>query len=301
MAFLDNSGDIILDAVLTDTGRYRLAKGDGSFRIAKFALGDDEINYGLFVSNTGSAYQDLAILQTPVFEAFTNNDSLMKSTLTTISDENLLYLPTLKVNELIAGTERHSNGMFTIAVNQETEDKLTNSDKVLFGYSGNISRWIQIDQGIDSAEVPPTRALSSELVETTYLITIPNWAGKIIAKDSMSEARLAYIDDDDQANYYLTTGDANGHVVTIGDTNPNSTTQVHAGSRGTSCQFRIMASLDLLANSLFTKLGSTVSMSDVGGTETSTYYYLDTNVGCKGVTTGFNIPIPVRFIKYKTE
>ncbi len=31
MAFLDNSGDIILDAVLTDTGRYRLAKGDGSF------------------------------------------------------------------------------------------------------------------------------------------------------------------------------------------------------------------------------------------------------------------------------
>ena len=48
MAFLDNSGDIILDAVLTDTGRMRLAKGDGSFKIAKFALGDDEINYELF-------------------------------------------------------------------------------------------------------------------------------------------------------------------------------------------------------------------------------------------------------------
>ena len=45
MAFLDNSGDIILDAVLTDTGRLRLAKGDGSFNITKFALGDDEINY----------------------------------------------------------------------------------------------------------------------------------------------------------------------------------------------------------------------------------------------------------------
>ena len=42
MAFLDNSGDIILDAVLTDTGRKRLAKGDGSFRITKFAFGDDE-------------------------------------------------------------------------------------------------------------------------------------------------------------------------------------------------------------------------------------------------------------------
>ena len=48
MAFLDNSGDIILDAVLTDTGRARLAKGDGSFKIAKFAFGDDEINYSSF-------------------------------------------------------------------------------------------------------------------------------------------------------------------------------------------------------------------------------------------------------------
>ena len=38
MAFLDNSGDIILDAVLTDEGRRRLALGNGSFNIAKFAL-----------------------------------------------------------------------------------------------------------------------------------------------------------------------------------------------------------------------------------------------------------------------
>ena len=75
MAFLDNSGDIILDAVLTDTGRRRLARGDGSFNIAKYALGDDEINYGSYdADNTsGSAYYDLQILQTPVLEAFTNN------------------------------------------------------------------------------------------------------------------------------------------------------------------------------------------------------------------------------------
>ncbi len=39
MGFLQNDGDIILDAVLTDTGRMRLAKGDGSFKISKFGLG----------------------------------------------------------------------------------------------------------------------------------------------------------------------------------------------------------------------------------------------------------------------
>jgi len=81
MGFLDNSGDIILDAVLTDTGRMRLAKGDGSFKIVKFALADDEINYELYNTNhaSGSAYYDLEILQTPILEAFTDNAASMKS------------------------------------------------------------------------------------------------------------------------------------------------------------------------------------------------------------------------------
>ena len=100
MAFLDNSGDIILDAVLTDTGRLRLAQGDGSFKIAKFALGDDEINYSLYNKNhaSGSAYYDLEVLQTPVLEAFTNNTSNLKTKLITISRTNILFMPVLKIN-----------------------------------------------------------------------------------------------------------------------------------------------------------------------------------------------------------
>jgi len=100
MAFLDNSGDIILDAVLTDTGRLRMAQGDGSFKISKFALGDDEINYGLYNKDhlSGSAYYDLEVLQTPVLEAFTNNTSNLKTKLVTMSRTNVLYMPVLKVN-----------------------------------------------------------------------------------------------------------------------------------------------------------------------------------------------------------
>ena len=101
MAFLDNSGDIILDAVLTDTGRMRLAKGDGTFKIVKFALGDDEIDYGLYNKNhsSGSAYYDLEVLQTPLLEAFTNNTSMMKYKLMSIARTNLLYLPVMKLYE----------------------------------------------------------------------------------------------------------------------------------------------------------------------------------------------------------
>lgn len=100
MAFLDNSGDIILDAVLTDTGRLRLAQGDGSFKISKFAIGDDEINYALYNKDhaSGSAYYDLEVLQTPVLEAFTNNTSNLKTKLLSISRTNILYMPVLKLN-----------------------------------------------------------------------------------------------------------------------------------------------------------------------------------------------------------
>ena len=100
MAFLDNSGDIILDAVLTDTGRLRLAQGDGSFKISKFALGDDEINYALYdkAHQSGSAYYDLQIMQTPVLEAFTNNTSNLKTKLVSISRTNVLFMPVLALN-----------------------------------------------------------------------------------------------------------------------------------------------------------------------------------------------------------
>ena len=78
MGFLDNSGDIILDAVLTDVGRKRMA--EGQFKIAKFALGDDEIDYSLYNADhpSGSAYYDLEILQSPVMEAATKQASSIK-------------------------------------------------------------------------------------------------------------------------------------------------------------------------------------------------------------------------------
>ena len=79
MGFLDNSGDIILDAVLTDYGRQLLARGDGSFKITQFALGDDEINYGLYdLTAAGTAYYDLNILQTLKINSLKKNSSFFE-------------------------------------------------------------------------------------------------------------------------------------------------------------------------------------------------------------------------------
>ena len=101
MAFLNNSGDIIIDAVLTDEGRRRLALGGGQFRPVKFALSDEEIDYSLYNKNnaSGSAYYDLNVLQTPIFEPTTYSNSGLKTKLFTYSDQNLYYLPILLLNQ----------------------------------------------------------------------------------------------------------------------------------------------------------------------------------------------------------
>jgi len=97
MGWLDNStNNIILDAVLTDYGRSALAKNDGSFRIVKFSLGDDEINYGLITKYGRTIGREKIEKNTPVFEAFTNQNLGLKYKMVSIP-RPLLYLPKLNL------------------------------------------------------------------------------------------------------------------------------------------------------------------------------------------------------------
>jgi hypothetical protein len=85
MGYLDNS-IVTVDAILTKKGRELLAKGDGSFRITQFALGDDEIDYTLYnpTHPLGSAYYGQAIENLPLLEAFPDETQSMKYKLTTL-------------------------------------------------------------------------------------------------------------------------------------------------------------------------------------------------------------------------
>jgi len=93
MGFQDNSGEIFIDAVLTDLGREKLARNDGSFEIVAFRFGDDEIDYRFWNELTGSDSKDRKILDTPVFEAFTNENIALKYPLITIRNARLQFLP----------------------------------------------------------------------------------------------------------------------------------------------------------------------------------------------------------------
>jgi len=313
MGFLDNSGDIILDVVLTDHGRMLLAKGDGSFQITKFALSDEEVDYSLYDRNhlSGSAYYDLEILQTPILEAFTNNSSTMKTRLQTYTNMELLFLPVLRLNQgvsvnMLAG-ETGVSGSFAIPVNGETEDNNGSSDALgigrdldgsikkgfLFGES-LIGTVIKVDQGLDTTEISPKRRLDDELKETSYTVQMDNRLCKLV--DSQGTlATFDYLDDDNIAYYTVDLGDT--FVTEITD-DTVSASQVIQGPRGTSLEFRLQSSMDLNTSSfLFEQLGGTVSLIMQKSGPDPDVKFIDSNIRVVGVKTGVMIDIPVRFLR----
>ena len=292
MAFLDNSGDIIIDAVLTDTGRFRLAQGDGSFKIVKFALGDDEIDYALY--GTGSdATADLQIMQTPILEAFTNNASSLKSKLVSISRNNILYMPVLLANNEKQNALNNTLNMYVVAADETTEN---NTDQTqapfLFGENVNNGSNLRVDQGIDSDAISPKFSIETDLEETQYIIEIDNRLGTIVSQEGPA-ASVSFIDDDNIASYTLSMNSDPSYVTKNASTTPAG--QVIRGPRGTTLKFSIKASIELNTSTyLFDTLGS----SDSGLTGlTGNYKYIDTTVRIQGATTGAQVDLPVRFVK----
>ena len=132
MGFLDHStNNIIIDAVLTDTGRRKLADNNGSFRIAFFSLADDEVDYSIIEQYGRTVGKEKIAKNTPVFEAQTSGDIALKYRLLTLSDPQVINLPSLSVagtTGLITGNEinfgRTSNTQQTVSVQQTIQGNL---------------------------------------------------------------------------------------------------------------------------------------------------------------------------------
>ena len=180
MAFLDNSGDIILDAVLTDVGRKRMARGN--FQVTKFALGDDEIDYGLYDKNhpSGSAYYDLEILQTPILEAFTQANASLNYGLITYTRNDLLYLPTIVMNTKNPGLSeriaiKSAQNVFYLADDTKSDNSGNTTSTNLNSDLGNLNsvlisnntekKYLLIETGIDSTDLK-----STSTNQNTYLL-----------------------------------------------------------------------------------------------------------------------------------
>jgi len=190
MAFLDNSGDIILDAVLTDVGRRKMA--NGNFRISKFALGDDEINYGQYDIDqpSGSAYSELEILQTPIFEAVTAQNSAINYGLLSMTRTDILYMPTIKVNNNFASAVLPSGTVYYLAVNGETADRVksanstpasplgTKGEMLIPSLEGMSDKRLYFESGIDTTDEEANSVARQSLItsvgmlDTTFAVSV---------------------------------------------------------------------------------------------------------------------------------
>jgi len=306
-SFLKNTGDIILDAVLTDEGRRRLSLGDGSFKIAKFGLGDDEINYGTYDAAATTGQEDVELMKTPIFEAYTNNASSMKSKLITVEDNNLLYLPVMVVNTELSKfssfTGYTSNYFVPVKVADstgadQTYNKLTGSLNSKDGILtvGMAGQSVYVDQGFNSTDTDKTKNLKEEsvfLYESEYNVIVDDRLATLFTTTGAAITQKS-VDDDGMATYSFTENTSQNIVSKMPAPSSNTDTNSSLlGTRGSRLQFTVGDNINLRAsNTLFTRLGSTVTIGGV------TYRLIRSTIKVIGVTTGYSLEIPVIFAKY---
>lgn len=125
MGYLDQStNNIILDAVLTDTGR-RLLASQGRFVITKFALADDEVDYSIIEQYGRTVGKEKIEKNTPVFEALTNPNLALRNSLVSVStvSNTVTYLPKLSISPAgIISLNFSSKSAQTVNITLEIED-----------------------------------------------------------------------------------------------------------------------------------------------------------------------------------
>ena len=340
MAFLDNSGDIILDAVLTDLGRKRLS--EGNFRITQFALGDDEIDYSLYNKDhpSGSAYYDLEILQTPVFEAFTRTNANINYGLMSYNgNTKLLYLPIMLLNEKanVPDNITSTSGVSYLAVNDGTKTNVTTAVGTAVGRAGSVSSKFIFETGLQTAG-DPDRTIANR---TSYIVN-----NGLLDRDFTLSCDKRFINkvipiNTNSSKFKYANGNTSGGInISVGDGTGDSTANSVAGNTGLDnyVSYNIGA-IDNLVDKVTGNDGNDLNKSqftgprarvtaftldihdtmkqDPGGTSPTkyslygktaqtlfggpeTYDYIDTIVYIRGNTTGVTAQLPVRIIRQNT-
>ena len=124
MAFLNNVGTIKIDAILTDIGRKRMVQG--RFKVTRFCLGDDEIDYKMFsVENNDGSKLKLA----PTLEALNGENASLTYGLEDHNSDDILYIPQIKLNSVIDNAVKTKGSVpnpefIYLSVNDETSTQL---------------------------------------------------------------------------------------------------------------------------------------------------------------------------------
>jgi len=166
MAYVDNKS-ITVDAVLTKRGRELLAQ-TGNLNITSFALADDEIDYSLYNPNhpQGSAYYDIAIRNTPIFQPLSDETQSMKYKLVTLA-QGVTSIPVISLNIQSIDVQKDNKSDNVISPTTNPAYNLT------LGYTAILS-----NKKIGTLIVDQTNAAN------TTTSTVPSFANDLISTSS---------------------------------------------------------------------------------------------------------------------
>jgi len=336
MAFLDNSGDIILDAVLTDLGRQRMAEAGGNSTIVKFGLGDDEINYGTYdlAHPSGSAYYDLEIMQTPVFQATTATNANINYGLLKLADNSILYLPAIAINDgkISKIAIGKYNNMIYVCTNSETQEKITVATSGDAALKNNVmivtdasTPFVIFESGLDTFEIAATEAnrssylVTPDLIDSTFTISADSRfitsVGGLKADSYLRNTSENKVEEDLRLAYTTTAGTSanldnynlfsmkgvSNEITEPSVTGNDNIISAIKGPRGTvgGLNFDVPAELKTIAGGtvsrLFSQYGTVNSNLFATGYK---YDYIDTTVYVTGDFSSATLQIPVRIIRY---
>ena len=161
MAYIDNQ-TITVDAILTKKGRELLAK-NGNLNITSFALADDEIDYSLYNSShpNGSAFYDIALRNTPIFEPLSDETQTMKYKLVTLN-QGVTSIPSITIAQDKISVNRDYTGEIIVSPSTNPSYNLT------LGYTAILG-----NKNVGVLIVEETNSINS------VSNTIPTFAGDI--------------------------------------------------------------------------------------------------------------------------
>ena len=161
MSYIDNQ-TITVDAILTKKGRELLAQ-NGNLNITSFALSDDEIDYTLYQPNhpNGSAFYDIALRNTPVFEPVSDETQTMKYKLVSLN-QGVTSIPVISIAQDKISVPRDYTGDIIISPSTNPAYNLS------LGYTAILA-----NKNVGSLVVQQANSINS------VSSTIPTFAGDI--------------------------------------------------------------------------------------------------------------------------
>ena len=308
MSKLENDA-LIVDAILTDEGRRRIAAGN--FTIAKFAFSDDEIVY----SKAQQASSSVKFQNTPILEATSENTRALKYKLLSLDgDYTFLNSTRLVTDKSHAGTPQASSpsvaaGKYVIISTKTTYDNHygTATDAVSFpngyipGYDvtelNSEQDFIKIDHGInnktgDNVEYGFSSKLPAELSETEFMVKLDHRIARLVSPDG-SIRRENTLDDDFIATYVITSDEAD-YIESVPAKENSSPI---SGARGLRLKVGVIAapSINTSSDTIWNELGRDVASFFSNGTTTGKI--IETVMEVQGMTTNLNITVPLVFVK----